>query len=322
MVCTGKDMALAAQLIREGKLVAFPTETVYGLGADAFNAATVARVFETKERPSFDPLIVHISSIDQLDELFLGPIDPRVYKLAEAFWPGPLTIVHNKQPHVPDLVTSGLSTVAVRMPSHPMALELIRQSGKAVAAPSANKFGCLSPTKAEHVIKQLKTIDYVLDGGATTIGVESTVVSVSEAGVKILRHGAIIREAIANVVDVIDEKDKVDTQGLPAPGMIKSHYSPLKPLYILKEGIPETLPAGSGIIVNDARVMPHLPEVKNMALSQDGDLNEMAVNLFATLHAMEDDEQVREIYIQPVEEKGIGRAIMDRLRKASYNYQK
>jgi len=315
-------MALAAQFIREGKLVAFPTETVYGLGADAFNAATVARVFEAKERPSFDPLIVHIASINQLDELFLGPIDPRVYKLAEAFWPGPLTIVHNKQPQVPDLVTSGLSTVAVRMPSHPMALELIRQSGKAVAAPSANRFGCLSPTKAEHVIKQLKTIDYVLDGGATTIGVESTVISVSEAGVKILRHGAISREAIANVVDVIDEKAKVDTQGLPAPGMIKSHYSPLKPLYVLKEGIPETLPAGSGIIVKDARVMPHLPGVKNMALSQDGDLNEMAVNLFATLHAMEDDEQVREIYIQPVEEKGIGRAIMDRLRKASYNYQK
>lgn len=315
-------MALAAQFIREGKLVAFPTETVYGLGADAFNAATVARVFEAKERPSFDPLIVHIASIKQLDTLFLGPIDPRVYKLAEAFWPGPLTIVHNKQPQVPDLVTSGLSTVAVRMPSHPMALELIRQSGKAVAAPSANRFGCLSPTKAEHVIKQLKTIDYVLDGGATTIGVESTVVSVSEAGVKILRHGAITREAIANVVDVVDEKAKVDTKGLPAPGMIKSHYSPLKPLYVLKEGIPATLPAGSGIIVNDAREMPLLPEVKSMALSQNGDINEMAVNLFASLHAMEDDDQIREIYIQPVEEKGIGRAIMDRLRKASYNYQK
>ena len=315
-------MAQAAQFIREGKLVAFPTETVYGLGADAFNAATVARVFEAKERPSFDPLIVHIASIQQLDELFLGPIDPRVYKLAEAFWPGPLTIVHNKQPHVPDLVTSGLSTVAVRMPSHPMALELIRQSGKAVAAPSANKFGCLSPTKAEHVSKQLKTIDYILDGGATTIGVESTVVSVSEAGVKILRNGAITQEAIASLVDVVDEKAKLDTKGLPAPGMIKSHYSPLKPLYVLKEGMPTTLPAGSGVIVNDAREMPQWSEVKSMALSKSGDLNEMAVNLFATLHAMEDDDQVREIYIQPVEEIGIGRAIMDRLRKASYNYQK
>jgi len=315
-------MALAAQYIREGKLVAFPTETVYGLGADAFNASTVARVFEAKERPSFDPLIVHIAGIHQLDELFLAPIDARVYQLAEAFWPGPLTIVHNKQSQVPDLVTSGLSTVAVRMPSHPMALQLIRESGKAIAAPSANRFGCLSPTRAEHVIKQLKTIDYVLDGGATTIGVESTVVSVSEAGVKILRHGAITREAISNVVDVVDEKVKVNTEGLPAPGMIKSHYSPLKPLYVLKEGIPATLPAGSGIIVNDARDMPRFPEVKSLALSQKGDLNEMAVHLFAALHAMEDDDQVREIYIQPVEEIGIGRAIMDRLRKASYNYQK
>jgi L-threonylcarbamoyladenylate synthase len=318
----GTDIDFAAQAIRDGKLVVFPTETVYGLGANTFDALAVARVFEMKKRPSFDPLIVHISSIDQLDRLFQSPIDPQIYQLAEAFWPGPLTIVYNKRPEVPDLVTSGLSTVAVRMPSHPIALELIKKAGTPVAAPSANRFGCLSPTQASHVIKQGLKPDYLLEGGSTNLGIESTVVSVSEQGVRILRFGAITEESLAEHVKIITENKDENNQLLHSPGMLKSHYSPQKPLYLLDETAYKKLPIGAGLIVSSAlRVNLH-PTIKTLALSVKGDLNEMAVNLFAVLHAMEDDPDVAQIYIEAVSEIGIGKAIMDRVRKAAYSYSK
>lgn len=316
----GKDIDAASGAIRNGKLVVFPTETVYGLGANAFDALAVARVFEMKERPDFDPLIVHISSIDQLDLLFREPVNPQVYRLAESFWPGPLTIVHSKKPEVPDLVTSGLDTVAVRMPSHPVALELIRKAGTPVAAPSANKFGCLSPTQVSHVIKQGLRPEYLLDGGATQLGIESTVVSVSEAGVRILRYGAITGEALAAQVNLITAEEYEKNQSLHSPGMLKSHYAPRKPLYILDGAVPAELPEGSGLIVNAAFQKKLDSGIKTLPLSAAGDLNEMAVNLFAVLHAMEDDERVTQIYFEPVPETGIGKAIMDRARKAAYSY--
>jgi L-threonylcarbamoyladenylate synthase len=317
---TGTNIDKAAALLREGKLVVFPTETVYGLGANAMNALAVARIFAMKERPNFDPLIVHISSLDQMEQLFLAPIDPQVYELAKAFWPGPLTIVYNKQPQVPDLITSGLDTVAVRMPSHPIALELIRKAGVPVAAPSANKFGCLSPTQAAHVIKQNMNPDYILDGGSTDFGIESTVVSVSEDGVRILRYGAITEEHLSKHVKVISDH-KADGDHLPhAPGMLKSHYAPRKPLYILDSVDDLNLPAGSGLIVGSASLEKNFPSIVTSSLSQNGDLNEMAVNLFAVLHQMEDDPEVRQIYFEAIPEKGIGKAIMDRARKAAYSY--
>lgn len=319
---TGTDIDKAAALLRDGKLVVFPTETVYGLGANAMDALAVARVFAMKERPNFDPLIVHISSLDQIERLFLSPIDPQVYALAKAFWPGPLTIVYTKQPQVPDLITSGLDTVAVRMPSHPIALELIRKAGVPVAAPSANKFGCLSPTQAAHVIKQNMHPDYILDGGSTHLGIESTVVSVSEEGVRILRYGAITEEDLSRHVQVISDH-KADGDHLPhAPGMLKSHYAPRKPLYILDSINNLDLPAGSGLIVSSAIQEAHFPSIVTRSLSQNGDLNEMAVNLFAVLHQMEDDEQVKQIYFEAIPETGIGKAIMDRARKAAYSYLK
>lgn len=316
----GTDIDKAAELLREGKLVVFPTETVYGLGANAFDALAVARVFALKERPNFDPLIVHISSLDQLEQLFQAPIDPQVYTLAIAFWPGPLTIVHAKQPRVPDLITSGLSTVAVRMPSHPIALELIEKAGTPVAAPSANKFGCLSPTQASHVVKQNMQPEYLLDGGSTDFGIESTVVSVSEEGVRILRYGAVTEEALAAHVKIITAKEENDTNGLHSPGMLKSHYAPRKPMYILDDASAVELPAGSGLIVGSANCAINPSAVKVLPLSTDGDLFEMAVNLFAGLHSMEDDPEISQIYFESIAETGIGKAIMDRARKAAYSY--
>lgn len=318
----GTDIDYAAQAIRDGKLVVFPTETVYGLGANAFDAYAVAKVFEVKERPTFDPLIVHISSIHQLDRLFQSPVNPQVYRLAEAFWPGPLTIVHLKTHEVPDLVTSGLPTVAVRMPSHPMAQELIEKAGTPIAAPSANRFGYLSPTQAQHVVKQLSGPDYLLDGGQTDYGIESTVVTITDAGVRILRHGAIPAEALAEHVTLVSEETPLGTENLPSPGMLKSHYAPRKPLYVLESTAFQKLPKNSGLIVSSTLRATLHPNIKTVALSENGDLSEMAVNLFTALHTMEEDDEVSEIYIEPVSEIGVGRAIMDRIRKAAFSYLK
>ncbi|HPR86280.1 MAG TPA: L-threonylcarbamoyladenylate synthase, partial [Prolixibacteraceae bacterium] len=181
-----QEIEHAAEIISKGGLVAFPTETVYGLGANALNPVAVAKIFEAKERPTFDPLIVHISSLIELEKL-TGELDEKVMELAKRFWPGPLTMVLPKSNLVPDLVTSGLTTVGIRMPDHPVALELIRRSGCPIAAPSANKFGQLSPTTAAHVRKQLPHIDYILDGGKTAVGIESTIVSVEKDKCVVLR---------------------------------------------------------------------------------------------------------------------------------------
>jgi L-threonylcarbamoyladenylate synthase len=317
---TGTDVGLAANLLKNGKLVVFPTETVYGLGANAFDAYAVARVFAVKKRPAFDPLIVHICDFKQIEQLFQSPVDEQVYVLAKAFWPGPLTIVHNKKPEVPDLVTSGLPTVAVRMPSHPVAAELIRMAGVPVAAPSANLFGCLSPTQANHVEKQLDEPDYLLDGGHTIYGIESTVVSVESGGVRILRHGAISEESLAAHIVILTENEVGKSGQLPSPGMLKSHYSPRKPLYIIKESNFGKINEESGVIIKSSQTKNNFDGIKTISLSENGNLSEIAVNLFAALHAMEDDPEVKQIFIESVSETGIGKAIMDRLRKASYNY--
>jgi L-threonylcarbamoyladenylate synthase len=315
----GNDCALAARYLSEGKLVAIPTETVYGLGADAFNPIAVAKIFEAKKRPSFDPLIVHIADIKALDSLFAAPVSDKVYALAKRFWPGPLTIVYKKKNTVPDIVTSGLSSVAVRMPSHPMAREVIRLSGTAIAAPSANLFGHLSPTKAQHVAKQLQTIDYILDGGNTHFGIESTVVSIHEELVTLLRPGAISLEELRTIVPEIVTINNARAKQLESPGLMESHYSPRKPLYILEKNI-TTLPAKAGLLLVSDKDASGYKATEIAFLSKNCDLLEVAAKLFASLHAMEENNAVDCIYIEPVEEKGIGVAIMDRLRKAAYQY--
>lgn len=305
------NIDIAAKYIQEGKLVAFPTETVYGLGANALDPIAVARIFELKERPSFDPLIVHIAEIDELKNLTLN-YDKRVYQLAKIFWPGPLTIVLPKSNLIPDIVTSGLPTVGIRMPNNEIALELIRKSKCPIAAPSANKFGRISPTSPQHVKTKLPNVDYVLDGGKTIIGIESTIITLNSEGFEILRPGFITREEIEHVIPYFSENKNLDY--VVAPGMLKSHYSPSKPLYILDESstiLIERQRAGllsfSGKDIEDYKVV--------INLTTNRDLKEYAVNLFESMHKLEESD-VDYITAEPVPEIGIGIAIMDRLKKA------
>lgn len=310
---------VAAKLIQEGKLVAFPTETVYGLGANALDPLAVAKIFQLKERPSFDPLIVHIASLDDLGKLTTETSE-LVYQLAEKFWPGPLTIVLPKSDLVPDLVTSGLPTVGIRMPANDLALALIKASGCPIAAPSANKFGQLSPVSAGHVLKQLPDVDYVLDGGFTQVGIESTIVSLEGNHCQLLRPGFITLEDIENALPGKFVFNSERPEKLLSPGLLKSHYSPKKPLCILT-GMPSSFPSGSGVILH-GRQGDDFAVNKIVYTSQTCDLVEVAANLFAALHAMEEDLTVEQIFIEPVDEIGLGIAIMDRVKKAAYQYQK
>lgn len=305
----------AAKIIKGGGLVAFPTETVYGLGADAFNPHAVARIFEVKNRPRFDPLIVHIADVSQVQRL-CSFVDRRARELMEKFWPGPLTLVLPKSDIVPDIITAGLSTVAVRMPSHPVALNLIKEAGMPIAAPSANQFGYLSPTSAEHVREQIGgEVDLILDGGRCPVGVESTVLSLAEKKPLLLRPGGLTLEDIENVIGEVEIAPPTSARP-QSPGQLRRHYSPRTPVKILtgkekderegkKAGLLAFTPPASG--ETDYEVVE--------VLSSKGDLVEAAANLFACLHRL-DRAGLDVIYAEPVPEVGLGRAIMDRLRKA------
>lgn len=311
------DIHYAAQLIRDGKIVAFPTETVYGLGADALNALAVARIFELKERPSFDPLIVHIADLADISRL-TRTTDNRIQLLAKAFWPGPLTIILPKSSLIPDIVTSGMDTVGIRMPANPIALALIREAGCPVAAPSANKFGQLSPTLAKHVAKQLPDVDYILDGGQSEVGIESTIISLNDRGFEILRHGSITREEIEEIIPFYALPDEEKTN-IVSPGMLKSHYSPGKPMYILDADYKEpTDRSRMGLLSYKGENTGGYACVET--LSPTGDLKTCAINLFAAIHRLEESD-IDCIVSQTVPEIGIGIAVMDKLRKAAYRYR-
>jgi len=312
---TEHELNLAADFIRQGKVVAFPTDTVYGLGANGLDPLAVARIYELKERPAFNPLILHVANLESIKELTLS-FDQRVFALAEKFWPGPLTILFPKSKMVPDLVTAGLSTVGIRIPNHRVALELIKRAGCPIAAPSANKFGRLSPTSAHHVRKQPPNLDFVLDGGNTTVGIESTIIVLKEEGFEIIRPGSITAEELRKVVPLAGVQAPHDK--IIAPGMLKSHYSPNKPFYIIGESLPEHLPTGNAGLI--AYNFPENPGFKKVVQpTTNGDLKEYAINLFATIHEFEDSD-VDFIVAEPVPEQGIGIAIMDRLRKAAHPY--
>ncbi len=321
MEIISKDrIQIAADCLRNGGLVAFPTETVYGLGANALNPIAVAGIFEAKKRPTFDPLIVHISELEQLKSLFQQPVTPLVMQLAEKFWPGPLTIVHKKSEIVPDIVTSGLDEVAVRFPSHPIALELIKLAGVPVAAPSANLFGQLSPTTHKHVAKQNMNIDFIIesDNLEKTVGIESTVVSVENNVCTILRPGVITATDIELAIPGVIVKNPGKNIKISSPGLLKSHYSPLKPLYFIDDI--NNIPANAGIILH--KKIPEITFRNCIYTSETENLLEVASNLFSALHLMEENPEVTQIYIQKVVENGIGIAIMDRLYKATHQYQK
>ena len=305
----------AAEIIRKGGIVAFPTETVYGLGANAFNSLAVARIFEVKRRPSFDPLIIHVAHPEDLAKL-VKEIPSPAKQLIKRIWPGPLTIVLNKKEEVPDLVTAGLPTVAVRMPKHAMTLDLIDQAGCPLVGPSANLFGYLSPTTAEHVQSQLgDRIDFILDGGPCEVGVESTILSFLEGGPRLLRPGGVSLEEIESIIGKVDVTPFEEGKSL-AQGMLPKHYAPRTPMIIGQCEI--TLQAhrekkiGLLAFQEPAISFPFLPiEI----LSKKGDMKEAAANLFAAMRRL-DALNLDLIIAEPVPEIGLGRAIMDRLRRA------
>jgi L-threonylcarbamoyladenylate synthase len=302
----------AARVLLGGGLVAFPTETVYGLGALGLDAEAAARIFEAKGRPSFDPLILHIAHTAQLD--LVADVSETAAALAERFWPGPLTLVMPRVAAVPDIVTSGLPTVAVRVPAHPVAHALLEAVGEPLAAPSANPFGKLSPTTAAHVAAGLGgRIDIIIDGGATMRGLESTIVSVAEDAPVLLRVGAIPAEEIEEMLGMRIERH-VPTSRPATAGQLDSHYAPHTPVVVTTEEAEN--PSRTGLVV-----LRGLPEHSEYAaveeLSTRGDLTEAATNLFAALHRL-DDLGLDLIIVRPVPETGLGAAIMDRMRRAAF----
>jgi L-threonylcarbamoyladenylate synthase len=308
---TRDSIARAAVLLRQGGVVAFPTETVYGLGALAFDARAVARIFEIKGRPAFDPLIVHVADRSMLGEI-VAAVPAAGETLIERFWPGPLSLVLKKRPAVPGLVTAGLSTVAVRISDHPVARALLEAVGSPLAAPSANPFGRLSPTRAEHVAHMLgDRVDLILDGGATTLGIESTIVAV-EPRPALLRPGAIALEPIEAAIGPLERT----TAGskVRAPGQLEQHYAPATPLRLVDPKlVPQSERLRAGVItLRDV----HEGYSASRTLSRRGDLREAAANLFEMLHEL-DALGLDRIDAAAVTETGLGLAIMDRLRRAA-----
>jgi L-threonylcarbamoyladenylate synthase len=317
----------AAEILRAGGIVAFPTETVYGLGANALNERAVARVFEVKARPRFDPLIVHIADIEWIARL-ADRFPAQAQRLADRFWPGPLTLVLPKTPAVPDLVTAGCTTVALRIPQHPVAQALLRAADLPIAAPSANPFGRISPTTAAHVREQLgDAVDLIVDGGPCRIGIESTVVEVTQDRVVLHRFGGTTLEEIEGVVGEVavsgPRQRLSETAGMMAPGMLTQHYAPRTPLVLWRR---ETASAGEGLAPgavpvgllafrqrDDSASFAHIE-----ILSPSGDLREAAANFFAALRRL-DAAELALIVAEMFPETGLGRALNDRLRRAAHS---
>jgi L-threonylcarbamoyladenylate synthase len=309
--------ARAVEFLRAGDPVALPTETVYGLAADALRPEAAAKIFEAKERPFFDPLICHLPDVAWLERVAAVPKASRalVERLRERFWPGPLTLVLPRQPAVPDLVTAGMETVAVRMSAHPVFQAVVRAFGRPLAAPSANRFGRISPTTAAHVLAELNgRIPLVLDGGPTLHGLESTIVSVEGETLRLLRPGPIGGDMLAELAPVLLAARGAHPE---APGQLKSHYAPRTPLRLV-DRIDSSLelPASHATAVLSWRGVDH-PERFGMVeiLSANGDLREAAATLFAKLRRL-DEAGFNSILAERVPETGLGTAILDRLTKA------
>ena len=306
------DLAQAQLLLNAGRLVAIPTETVYGLAANAFNADAVIHIFETKNRPHFDPLIVHVGSIAQVKEVATH-IPENAYQLMQTLWPGPLTIVLQKHERVPHIVTSGLETVGVRMPNHPMTLDLLRSIDFPLAAPSANPFGYISPTSAMHVAEQLgERIPFILDGGECMVGVESTIIDCSGDTPTILRLGGTAVETIEEIIGKV-VVNAISTSSPQAPGMLHTHYAPRKPMLV--GNIHELLHEG-GHDVSILSFRDSFHNFRNIRLSETGDLHEAARNLFAAMRKLDADHHST-ILAEFVPDYGLGRAINDRLKRAA-----
>jgi L-threonylcarbamoyladenylate synthase len=300
----------AAKLLLEGNVVAFPTETVYGLGAIATNDTAIAKIYEVKQRPNFNPLIVHIESLSKAQQL--GVLSNDALKLAAAFWPGPLTIVTNKQKNcdIALLATAGLSTIALRVPAHPVAQNLLHTVGKPLAAPSANPSGLLSPTTSDHVKTCLgDKISFILEGAPAEIGIESSIIDCTEDTPQLLRPGFITIDQIKSIIPNFSDTNQ--NHSIKAPGALKHHYAPQLPI---------RLNAQAAIKANEAFIAfgPNIPKgyVKVINLSLAGDLIEAASKLFSALHQL-DQPQYSGIAVATIPNEGIGFAINDRLKRAA-----
>jgi L-threonylcarbamoyladenylate synthase len=313
---TGKNIELAKELLLDGKLVAIPTETVYGLAANALNEKAVVSIFEAKERPFFDPLIIHLPSIEAIST-YAELNDERLLKLAEKFWPGPLTLLLPKKALIPTIVTSGLDKVAVRIPNHSLTLNLLEKVKVPLAAPSANPFGYVSPTTPHHVNSQLgKKIDYILDGGSCTIGLESTIVGIDNNGICIYRLGGLTIEEIENEVGKV-ELNINNSSNPSAPGQLKSHYSPKKPLFFGEiDTLLKTQSSKKIAVICFGEENYSRTDYIVFNLSENKNMNEAAINLFNYLRLA--DECESEIVVcEKLPEIGLGRAINDRLKRAA-----
>jgi L-threonylcarbamoyladenylate synthase len=325
------DRGAAVELLRKGDVVALPTETVYGLAANALNPIAVAKIFEAKERPRFDPLIVHLPNRGWLEKIAELPASEGqlILKLADKFWPGPFTMVLPKGEIVPDIVTSGLGTVAVRLSAHGAFAEIVAKLGEPLAAPSANRFGHISPTTAQHVLDELDgRIPLIVDAGATEHGIESTIVAVRDGRIAILRRGPVTNEQLSEFADIVSVSV---TQGISAPGQLRSHYMPTTPLRLIDDAAafsPQNNKrvgllawhARGGDLEIAQRQTGDRRSSKFAAvrtLSERQDLREAAANLFRYLREL-DALSLDLIVAERVPPRGLGAAIMDRLERASH----
>jgi L-threonylcarbamoyladenylate synthase len=314
------DYRVAAELLRQGRLVAFPTETVYGLGADATNAIAVSQIFEAKQRPTFDPLIVHIAEFSQL-EMVVQHVSQTARQLMDAFWPGPLTLVLPKRPVIPDLVTSGLPGVGIRMPAHPLALQLLREAGCPVAAPSANPFGGISPTTAQHVADGLgNRVHCILDGGPCSVGVESTVVSLMGSAPIVLRPGGCPVEEIEKIIGPVAQAvsdPSLDDAAQPSPGMLSRHYAPGTPLSLVcRNEVARPAPGlRCGLLTYGNQAFAgEFERIERLCAAED--LQTCAAGFFATLRSL-DSSGLDVIIAHKFPQHGLGIALNDRLTRAA-----
>lgn len=310
----GTDINAAKAFLEAGNVVGIPTETVYGLAGNALNPDAVLTIFRVKNRPSFDPLIVHTDSLGKVEQ-FVTHLSASARKLADAFWPGPLTLLLPRRDLIPDLVTSGLSTVAVRIPNHPLTLRLLRSLDFPLAAPSANPFGYISPTTAAHVADQLGSqVPYILDGGPAQVGLESTIVGFENGLPTVFRLGGMALEQLEAVIGPVSVRTH-STSNPKAPGMLSSHYAPRRPLVLLPTG-QSPIPSDRAGALAFREPFGGIPVQQQRVLSPTGDLHEAAKNLFAHLRAL-DALNLDVIYAEPLPNQGLGFAMNDRLRRAS-----
>lgn len=308
-----EEIRRAARLIREGKLVAFPTETVYGLGANALDPAAVRRIYEAKGRPPTSPLIVHVGSVEMARTLS-SSWPPAADRLVQRYWPGPLTLVVPKHSRVPEIVTAGLATVGVRIPAHPVALRLIMEAGVPIAAPSANRFGALSPTRAEHVREGLgDAVDLILDGGPTRVGIESTVLSVAGPHPRLLRPGIVSRREIEDLIGPLDTAGSVAPGGShPSPGLHQRHYSPATRLVLVRGG---AVPGeGSGAYLALGETPPAAGAAVVVAMPAEA--GAYAALLYDTLHSL-DRRRLDWIAVELPPDGAEWAGVRDRLERAA-----